>query len=716
MASDEVGLGVTGSPIKGVDIRSVWEMMALKITQPNLFLPVEDVKIIDCGVYTRREMRFAAEGHPLFGHIYKEKIYHNFDGQTGEIRFVIIEDNGEESDLEHVNALNKDPATIEYYQRKRSTGERVYWNAPKAAVIDAIAKTVKMAEDVVMGVMGDPIEGADIKSVWNMMILKITQPQLYLPVKNVKTQDHGSYVGREMEFAGEGHPLLGHIYKEKIYSTFDGECGEVRFVILSDDGAETDLEHVNALYKNPARIEYYQRKRSNGERVYWGGPRAAVRQAIEKTVQMAGEVGYGTVGEPIKKEVDIDSVWKKMVLKITHPHLFLPVEDVKIIDCGVYTRREMRFAAEGHPLFGHIYKEKIYHKFDGQTGEIRFVIIDDEGEETDLEHVNALNKNPATIEYYQRKRSTGERVWWNAPRPAVVEAIAKTVSMADDVGMGVTGAPIQGVGIDAVWEKMVLKIKHPELYLPVTNVKTQDFGSYVKREMVFAGKGHPLEGHVYKEHIYDTFDGQTGEIRFVIVDDQDQETDLEHVNALNKEPATIEYYQRKRSTGERVYWAAPRGAVKDAVAKTVTMAGEIGMGIQGEARGVDLKKVWEKMVLKITKPELFLPVKDVKTKDHGSYVSREMQLALEGSPLSGRVYKEKIYSVFNGECGEIRFVILADDGKEQDLEHVNALMKNPARIEYFQRKRSNGERVYWAGPREAALGAIIKTVEMAKSS
>jgi len=569
----------------------------------------------------------------------------------------------------------------------------------------------------VMGVMGDPIEGADIKAVWNMMVLKIKQPQLFLPVKNVKTTDHGSYVAREMEFAAKGHPLFGHIYREKIYKTFDGESGEIRFVILSDDGAETDLEHVNSLYKNPARIEYYQRKRSNGERVYWNGPRAAVRLSIEKTVKMAGEIGFGAIGAPIKKGVDISGVWQKMMLKITHPQLFLPVINVKIIDCGVYVRREMEFAAKGHPLFGHIYKEKIYHKFDGETGEIRFVIIDDRGEETDLEHINALYKNPAAIEYYQRNRTSGERVWWNGPRPAVMASIAKTVSMADDVGMGVKGNPIRGVSIDAVWVKMVLKIKHPEFFLPVKNVKTQDFGSYVRREMVFAGKGHPLEGHVYKEHIYDTFDGRTGEIRFVIVNDEDEETDLEHVNVLNKDPATIEYFQRKRSTGERVYWNAPRSAVEDAINKTVQMAGEIGMGIVGQPiKGVDLKTVWEKMLVKITKPQLFLPVKNVKIVDHGSYVGREMELVLKGSPLSGHVYKEKIYQTFDGESGEIRFVILSDDGAETDLEHVNSLMKHPARIEYFQRKRSNGERVYWNGPREAALGAIAKTVNMAKSS
>merc|ERR1711962_986790 len=436
----------------------------------EFFLPVKNVKTQDYGSYVRREMVFAGKGHPLEGHVYKEHIYDTFDGRTGEIRFVIVNDEDEETDLEHVNVLNKDPATIEYLQRKRSTGERVYWNAPRSAVEDAINKTVQMAGEIGMGIVGQPIKGVDLNTVWEKMLVKITKPQLFLPVKNVKIVDHGSYVGREMELVLKGSPLLGHIYKEKIYSTFDGECGEVRFVILSDDGAETDLEHVNALYKNPARIEYYQRKRSNGERVYWNGPRAAVRLSIEKTVKMAGEIGFGAIGAPIKKGVDISGVWQKMMLKITHPQLFLPVINVKIIDCGVYVRREMEFAARGHPLFGHIYKEKIYHKFDGKYGEIRFVIIDDMGEETDLEHVNALSNyasDPPTIEYFQRKISSGKRVHWNAPKAAVIAAIAKTVKMAQDVVMGVMGDPIEEVDIKAVWNMMVLKIKQPQLFLPV---------------------------------------------------------------------------------------------------------------------------------------------------------------------------------------------------------------------------------------------------------
>uniref|UniRef100_A0A7S2AAN9 Uncharacterized protein n=1 Tax=Trieres chinensis TaxID=1514140 RepID=A0A7S2AAN9_TRICV len=147
---ESVGLGYCSDPIRDADPRKLWKHMRTKISRPQVFLPVTDVEALyvdgDGGGYTRRTMTFVGPG-PMNGLVIKENIY--AEESTGEIRFVVLDDDGKETDVEIVNALLDHPTRIEYYRRAVGTRERLEWPAPKASAVGAIKKTVELArEDV----------------------------------------------------------------------------------------------------------------------------------------------------------------------------------------------------------------------------------------------------------------------------------------------------------------------------------------------------------------------------------------------------------------------------------------------------------------------------------------------------------------------------------------------------------------------------------------
>eukprot|EP00437_Effrenium_voratum_P062351 CAMPEP_0181512212 /NCGR_PEP_ID=MMETSP1110-20121109/61849_1 /TAXON_ID=174948 /ORGANISM="Symbiodinium sp., Strain CCMP421" /LENGTH=128 /DNA_ID=CAMNT_0023642005 /DNA_START=13 /DNA_END=396 /DNA_ORIENTATION=- len=123
--SEMVGLGYCSPPIE-VDENKLWEAMVRKIERPQEYLPVSDVESVAKPGFTWRTMVF--KGSPIVEHIYADKA-------TGEIRFVILDGEGKETDVEIINCLLRDPTRIEYYKRSVSTKERLEWEAPKAAVM-----------------------------------------------------------------------------------------------------------------------------------------------------------------------------------------------------------------------------------------------------------------------------------------------------------------------------------------------------------------------------------------------------------------------------------------------------------------------------------------------------------------------------------------------------------------------------------------------------
>ena len=93
---------------------------------------------------------------------------------------------------------------------------------------------------------------------------------------------------RSMKFIGPG-PLNGTAITENIYQ--DKSTGEIRFVILDASDKETDDEIVNAMHRNPIRIEYFKRTVHKKERVHFKAPTAGVVKSIATTVEMAKVAG-----------------------------------------------------------------------------------------------------------------------------------------------------------------------------------------------------------------------------------------------------------------------------------------------------------------------------------------------------------------------------------------------------------------------------------------
>ena len=114
------------------------------------------------------------------------------------------------------------------------------------------------------------------------------------------------------------------------------------------------------------------------------------------------------------------------------------------------------------------------------------------------------------------------------------------------------------------------------------------------------------------------------------------------------------------------------------------------------------ESLWTAMLSKIENVSDFLPVLDVvcEKRERGECVWRTMKFNGPG-PLNGKVIVEHIYA--DASAGEIRFVNLDADGKETDTEVVNVMLRDPLKIEYYQRSVASKERLAWMAPKAGAI-------------
>jgi hypothetical protein len=130
----------------------------------------------------------------------------------------------------------------------------------------------------------------------------------------------------------------------------------------------------------------------------------------------------------------------------------------------------------------------------------------------------------------------------------------------------------------------------------------------------------------------------------------------------------------------------------------------VGLGVQSPVPiQAPAERVWEIMVDKVYNTGKYLPVTNVKTNDiiPGQHVYREM--SLNGNSIAENIYIDK-------SKYDIRFAVV---GKDEI--HVNRYYPDTGILEYWQ-ENSKGERIPWHAPKAAALGAIIKTKELAEAS
>ena len=76
-----------------------------------------------------------------------------------------------------------------------------------------------------------------------------------------------------------------HVYIDRV-------AKEIRFVELMANGAEAETEVINALRREPLRIEYFVRRRDTHERLLWKDSPAALHAEgeMERTIELACEL------------------------------------------------------------------------------------------------------------------------------------------------------------------------------------------------------------------------------------------------------------------------------------------------------------------------------------------------------------------------------------------------------------------------------------------
>lgn len=140
------------------------------------------------------------------------------------------------------------------------------------------------------GISSDLIEPSISREMLNRaMKEKIYNPERYLPVNNVVTEDKGDHVWRRMHYVGQGF-LRDRDIEENIY--WDDDHDIIRFVTLDDQGEETNEEEVNELLKDHTgryQLHYYLRDKRTGEVLDWDAQARPVRKAIDLTLSAAQE-------------------------------------------------------------------------------------------------------------------------------------------------------------------------------------------------------------------------------------------------------------------------------------------------------------------------------------------------------------------------------------------------------------------------------------------
>lgn len=139
-----------------------------------------------------------------------------------------------------------------------------------------------------------------------------------------------------------------------------------------------------------------------------------------------------------------------------------------------------------------------------------------------------------------------------------------TSSESELAGMGIKMEIPEDIPTENVWKVLLIKIKQPDLFLPVTDVVTRpsDDGRGTYREMSM-GANRIIENIYTDESIY--------EVNFSVEND---ETD--HVNIILTDPTTgkrtLEFYKRNSATKERVFWAGPAAIGLGGIRKVLDMA------------------------------------------------------------------------------------------------------------------------------------------------
>ena len=139
-----------------------------------------------------------------------------------------------------------------------------------------------MAEIVGLGAWLPIEDDLSNDDVWKVLLEKIRNPQLFLPVTDVisRPSDDGLGIYREMTIPSMNARMIENIYA-------DESILEVKFI-----RTDTPLEHVNIITNENGvrKLEFFQRDSVSKERVSWNVAKDMALGGISKVLNRAREL------------------------------------------------------------------------------------------------------------------------------------------------------------------------------------------------------------------------------------------------------------------------------------------------------------------------------------------------------------------------------------------------------------------------------------------
>merc|ERR1740116_59941 len=134
-----VGMGWTSPAVTTCSSDGLWAAMVYKARNPQKFMDVSNVTVVDRPGFIARSMTINPNGKRSEEHIYANE-------KTGEMIYRQVDpDTKQETEDERVIAVKESPLRMEFFHRHVSDGYRVYWQAPVGSVQGMVQELINYA-------------------------------------------------------------------------------------------------------------------------------------------------------------------------------------------------------------------------------------------------------------------------------------------------------------------------------------------------------------------------------------------------------------------------------------------------------------------------------------------------------------------------------------------------------------------------------------------
>lgn len=150
-----VDMGFTSGAIGGCTEQHLWDAMKQTVKSCPKYYPVINFRYKDTGPQVWRQYTYNGKGS-FHGTEFSEHVY--TDESSKEIHFVCLDDKGDETEHEVVNALRMDnhnvlgtisgfelTPEIEIFKQNKLTKERISFELPKSEAFNAVERTADVA-------------------------------------------------------------------------------------------------------------------------------------------------------------------------------------------------------------------------------------------------------------------------------------------------------------------------------------------------------------------------------------------------------------------------------------------------------------------------------------------------------------------------------------------------------------------------------------------